>query len=90
MSFVAALDSAQQACGMAVRGTVLTRSPSQATLYSQHSCGSCVPLQFFLSPQWKRFVEECESLLPTYKISPHQVHLFYSIDVLTRWLMESA
>ena len=56
--------------GMAVRGAVLTsvsRSPSQATLYSR---GPCMSTQFFLPSQWERFVEGCEDLLPTCKISP--------------------
>ena len=56
--------------GMAVRGAVLTsvsRSPSQATFYSR---GPCMSTQFFLPSQWERFVEGCEDLLPTCKISP--------------------
>ena len=56
--------------GMAVRGAVLTsvsRSPSQATLYSR---GPCMSTQFFLPSQWERFVEGCEDLLPTCKTSP--------------------
>ena len=56
--------------GMAVRGAVSTsvsRSPSQATLYSR---GPCMSTQLFLPSQWERFVEGCEDLLPTCKIFP--------------------
>ena len=56
--------------GMVVRGAVLTsvsRTPSQAPLYSR---GPCMSTQFFLPSQWERFVEGCEDLLPTCKTSP--------------------